>query len=55
MSKIWLINIAYNAYKFFLHCLDSISSKNFYEYVWEFEVSQETFRMDSEHLADWIR
>jgi hypothetical protein len=55
MSKIWLINIAYYAYKFFIHCLDSILGRNFYEYVWEFEVSRETFKMGSEHLADWKR
>jgi hypothetical protein len=35
---IWLINIVYNSYKFLFHCLDSISGKNFYEYVCEFEV-----------------
>ena len=28
LSKIWLINIAYNAYKLFLNCLDSISGRN---------------------------
>jgi hypothetical protein len=50
------------ANKYSLQCLQILSSfprlyfrQEFYEYGWEFEVSQETFRMGSEHLADWKR
>lgn len=38
MNRIGLINTVYNSCKFLFHCLDSISGKNFYEYVCEFEV-----------------